>query len=307
MIKYFNYKKAAVWDDGERVSHREYEIEACKVETDFKTYQEYKKLIERQTGNEHYYHAIDKLTFSFPRDYLKRNFDSSKYKNGPFSINVNRSYFSLHIHKEYLPIDTSIEDSVKNIFKYIIYCKDVFVLPLKKTSYDYISGEVREYYYPENKVDTEEEFVEKIYSKRILKCIELCFDMHLNIRKFLDISEFRIFKSTLYSKDYTVYSSGNVKTSLICIYDKAKQLLEKKHKDIGCTLWRFEIRLYSTSFSVMKKNGGKDLLNCTYEELVMKLLPYIRKRVKKQRICFERLLEVLPDSQHLLRIILENL
>lgn len=307
MIKYFNYKKVATWDDGKRVTHREYEIEACKIETDFEVYKEYSKLIERQTGNEHYYHAIDKLSFSFSIDYLNKNWHSYVYKNGLFSLNIHGNYFTLHIHKEYLPIDKNIEDSIKNIFKYIVYCKNVFILPLKKTSYDYISGEVREYLYPDNKVDTEEEFLEKIYSKRILKCIELCFDMHLNTREFLDISEFISLKDTLYSKDYTVYSSRNIKKSLLCIYDKAKELREKKNRNIDCMLWRFEIRLYNTSFSVMKKNGGRDLLNCTYEELVMKLLPHIRKHIKKQEICFNRLLEVLPDNQYLLRMILENL
>ena len=67
---------------------------------------------------------------------------------------------------------------------------------------------------------------------------------------------------------------------------------------------RFEIRLFDTSYTIMKDHADM-LLSHTYEELVDILMPHIVKHMKRLGIDFTRLLNALPENQRILRRILE--
>lgn len=313
MIKKFTFRKSTSFDLSVNLYRYEHEIEAYRIEPengkDVKERLKYKKAIKRQTSNEHYYHGIDKLSYVYSNDYINTvTLRKSVLKNGPITINQHGQFATINIHKEYIPIDVNIEKFVESIFKYLVYYKNIFILPRKRITLDHQTGSVKVEARPENDVETEEEFFKRIYSLRKLKCIELCFDMHINIRKYFDKDVFNYYKGTLYSNaDYRVYGSKNIKKSMLCIYDKAKQLQDEKNTKITCTLERFELRLFTSSFVIMKNSNENGLLNCTYYELVKKMTPYIRKYLRKLNIDFNRFLNVLPDIQIQLRKILENL
>ncbi len=312
MIKKFTFRKSTSFDLSVNLYRYEHEIEAYRIEPenekDVKERLKYKKAIKRQTSDEHYYHGIDKLTFVYSADYLDSYvLSKSVMKKGAVTIDRHGKYFNVQIHNEYIPINENLESFIENVFKYLVYYKNLFILPLKKITYNQKTGVVNVSSNPENDVKTEEEFFDRIYSMRKLKCIELCFDMHFNIRNYFDMKLFNIVKSTIYSKaDYRVYGSMNVKKSMLCIYDKRKEQKDRKHRELSCTFERFEIRLFDTSFKVIKE-GNNGLLDCTYEELIVKLTPLIRKHLKKLNIDFSSFLSVLPSNQIQLRKILENL
>ena len=309
MIEKFIFRKSTTVDNGVEQYCLEHEIEAYRIKNNIEDCIQYKKNIRKQTDDKHYYHSIDKLTFVYSADYLDSYvLSKSVMKKGAVTIDRHGKYFNVQIHNEYIPINENLESFIKDVFKYLVYYKNLFILPLKKITYNQKTGVVNVCINPENDVKTEEEFFDRIYSMRKLKCIELCFDMHINIRKYFDKDVFNYYKGTLYSNaDYRVYGSKNIKKSMLCIYDKAKQLQDEKNTKITCTLERFELRLFTSSFVIMKNSNENGLLNCTYYELVKKMTPYIRKYLRKLNIDFNRFLNVLPDIQIQLRKILENL
>lgn len=312
MIKKFTFRKSTSFDLSVNLYRYEHEIEAYRIEPenekDEKERLKYKKAIKRQTSDEHYYHGIDKMSYVYSNDYINTvTLRKSVFKNGPVTITQHGQFVTINIQKEYIPIDENLETYIESIFKYLVFYKRLFILPRKRITLDHQTGSVKVEVRQENDVETEEEFFKRIYSLRKLKCIELCFDMHFNIRNYFDMKLFNIVKSTIYSKaDYRVYGSMNVKKSMLCIYDKRKEQKERKHKELSCTFERFEIRLFDTSFKVIQE-GNNGLLDCTYEELIVKLTPLIRKHLKKLNIDFSSFLSVLPSNQIQLRKILENL
>ena len=312
MVILCNKKQLRRTRNREGVLCRDIEFDAITVETTRDEWKQYGKLITRNTNDNWYYHGIDKICYIFPRDYLDEKGHGCKYKNGAVTITLlkNFEYFLVCIHKEYIPQGANLKEYVRDVFKYIVYCTSVFKLPVKKTVIDYRkNGEITETEYPENNVTTPEEVFERIYSQRKLHSIELCFDMHLNLYRLFNPDEFNKSSkcgNTLYSKDYRVYESKNRKLSMLCIYDKAEQLWKKKHRRIYCTLWRFELRLFTASFTIMKNNGD-ELLNRSYEELLETLEPHLRRHIRKLGIIFDKFLSALPDNQCWLRKLLSKL
>ena len=286
--------------------YREIEYKAIILETPLHEALKYSSAIKTPYVGDFYYHSIDKLTFSLSTDYLNDDAYGTKYTGGAVVIRKHGKYFYINLNKEYIPIDRNIKEYVEEMFSFLAFNINLFQLPIKKTVTDHEDGLVTETEFPENNVTTAEDFLRRILKETKLKCIELCFDMHLRIREFINKNDFRNYKGTLYSiKDYKVYESKNIKKSLICIYDKTKQLEDVKNRKILSHIERFEIRLFDTSYTIMKKHS-MELLDHTYEELVDILLPHIVKHMKKLDIDFTRLLERLPNNQKILRRILET-
>ena len=286
--------------------YREIGYKAVILETSLQETLKHSSVIKTPSVGDFYYHSIDKLTFSLSTDYLNDDSYGTKYTGGAVVIRKYGSYFCINLNKEYIPIDRSIKEYVEDMFRFLAFNINLFQLPIKKTVMDYKNGLVTETEFPENKVTTAENFLKRILEETKLKCIELCFDMHLRIREFVNRNDFRNYKGTLYSiKDYKVYESKNIKKSLICIYDKTKQLEDVKHRKILSHIERFEIRLFDTSYTIMKKHS-MELLDHTYEELVDILLPHIVKHMKKLGLDFTRLLERLSDNQKILQKILKT-
>lgn len=287
---------------------RDIEFDAITIETTRNEWRQYGKLTTRNTDEEWYYHAIDKICYIFPRDYLDEQGYACKYKSGAVTVTLlrNYEYFLVNIHKEYIPQGTNLGEYVREVFRYMVYCTSVFKLPVRKTVIDYRkNGEITEFEFPENNVTTPEEVFEKIYRAKKLHSIELCFDMHMDMRKLFNPAEFNTCGTSLYSKDYRVYESKNRRPSMLCIYDKADQLREKERRLIHCTLWRFELRMFAGSLSIMK--NGDELLNRSYEELIEILEPLLRKHIRKLGIDFKRFLDKIPDNQKWLRRLLSKL
>ena len=75
--------------------------------------------------------AIDKLSFTFDRDYL--NEASRKTNYGFATVVVHGSYFTVHLHREYIPTnEPCLELFVKRAFRYLILGTALFKLPTHK-------------------------------------------------------------------------------------------------------------------------------------------------------------------------------
>ena len=180
---------------------RDIEFDAITIETTRDEWRQYGKLMTRNTYEEWYYHAIDKICYIFPRDYLDEQGYACKYKSGAVSVTLlrNYEYFLVNIHKEYIPQGTNLREYVREVFRYMVYCTSVFKLPVRKTVIDYRkNGEITEIEFPENNVATPEEVFEKIYRAKKLHSIELCFDMHMNMRRLFNPAEFNTCGTSLY-------------------------------------------------------------------------------------------------------------
>lgn len=300
MLKLITYKKGFYWDSDSKSYLKERYFEAYTLEKSSSL----ENFIPRQSVNDFFYHGIDKISFTFSRKFLNEENYKYQYKNGAISVIRHSTSFTVAINREYIPINENLSSFIRNCFKAIVDT-GIFQIPTKIATIDLTTAEYKEENFPENKIETEEEFFERIYAMKKLQCIELCFDMHISIRKLLDHKEFTDIEGTLYSTDYKVYESGNRKRSMICIYDKAIEQTERKNRAVYCTLERFELRLFASSFSIMNTAVEK-LFNCNYEELVMKLLPWIKKHLSKQNHDFSKLVKALPKEQKLLKLILEN-
>lgn len=214
MIKYFTYEKGPKSKDGKPGNAKVCEVETYRLVFDSSTREKYAKAPERQTGDFHYHNGIDKMAFLFKQEYLNPYSPAIEHnKSGLFTLNRHGDYFTVNIHKEYIPTDENLEAFVESVFRYLVFSQDLFFLPIRKTEYNHETGEITETDFQCGSVDSDEEFFQKIYESRKLKCIELCFDMNIRVRRYLKPEDFHDYKGTLYSKDYRVYDSGNVKES----------------------------------------------------------------------------------------------
>lgn len=279
---------------------------AYKACSDFKERKNMKNQIQQVSAYEIQKQAIDKLSFTFDRDYL--NEASRKTNYGFATVVVHGSYFTVHLHREYIPTnELCLELFVKRAFRYLILGTALFKLPTHKEETNVKTGEITIKEFPENEVTTASEFFTRIYSQKRLKCMELCFDIHKKLANYLRREDFYLEKeTTFYSKDFKYYISSNKHKSFLCIYDKAKQLIEQKHQNIMCTLYRVEFRLYSESFTIVKKNRGKDLLSLSYSEVLTTVAQYIHRRIKKLKMNVDALSYAIQDSHPALYMLLNR-
>ena len=253
--------------------------------------------------------GIDKIGFTFNRDYFNAKDNTMKYKNGAISLVPMGAYFLFNINNEYISLENNLQNQVNNIFNSAVYGTNIFQIPYSKTIQDYGTGEIYSVKMPlENKVLNSIEFFERIYSMKKLNVIELCFDFNMPYSKILEYLYETDFcpdvekKNTLYSADYHCTEDGHRRKSVLCIYDKTEQLKTKKKMRTTQDITRIEFRLYRSSFHVLTH---PDILNRTYTELVEYLTPYIvRYMRKKTNIHFHKLIDIIPDEQYLLRNIL---
>lgn len=270
--------------------------------------------IERQPNDVIKFNAIDKISFTCHRDYLNEISDYKKYTGGLFSISTHGEYFTVHIHREYIPLDMNLSAFVHKVFKKIILETEIFKVPVEKTE----KPSQKKTFYKGNVCNSPLEFYNIIFNQLRLKCIELCFDMHSRIMNYVNGENFFNHFGTLYSKDYKVYKvhphkckglliNGSKRYSIICIYDKAKEQRERKKKEMKEELYRFEIRLRSERFSILKKERGSELLDNDYPSLLKVLMPVIVKHFKKLNIDVSVLKASLPRTQKMLFEILNSL
>lgn len=283
------------------------DYDAYTVHPDFKEQAAMKKLISRVSAYAIQRQAIDKLSFTFNRDYLNES-SIRKTNYGFATVVVHGNFFTVHLHREYIPTDElSLELYVKRAFRYLILCTPIFRLPTEKHETNIQNGEITNKFFPENEVHTAEEFFNRIYSQKALKCIELCFDVNKNLSTYLLHSDFFVEEgTTFYSQDYKKYDSGNKHKSFLCIYDKAKEQYDRKHQYVMCTQYRVEFRLYSESFTIVKKDKGKQLLSLCYDDLLTAVAPYILRRLKKLKINVAPLSKAIRHSHPALYMLLNR-
>ena len=270
--------------------------------------------IERQPNDAIKFNAIDKISFTCHRDYLNEISDYKTHKRGAFSITTHGEYFTIHIHREYIPLNMNLSAFVHKVFKQIILGTEIFKVPVEKTE----KPSQKKKFYKGNVCNSPSEFYNIIFKQLRLKCIELCFDMHSRIMNYVNGDNFFNHCGTLYSKDYKVYQvrphkckellvDGSKTHSIICIYDKAKEQRERKKKEMKDELYRFEIRLRSERFSILKKERGSELLDNDYPSLLKALMPVIVKHFKKLNIDVSVLKASLPRTQKILFEILNSI
>ena len=310
MIRIKDYHaKYQRWSQDRLVLLKQVEFTAYTVSADRDERNSIRKNIERVPENVISDQSIDKISFTFHRDFLNEDCNWWCLNLGFATVKVHGEYFTIHFHREYInPYVQNISDHLWMMFRYLILCTPLFKLPItKRTTSGHSDKVLEEKEFKGNHITNTEEFFSLIYKQRRLKCIELCFDVRKHLTNYLVWNEFNLYKGTLYSKDYKEYASGCKRWSAISIYDKAKEQRERKHKNINCTLYRFEIRLRSERFIIMKKNRGHKLLNQDYEGLLEDLMPCILKQIRKLGITVDMLKEALPKSQKTLRKILNSI
>ena len=310
MIKLKNYhSKYQRWSEGRLLLLKQVEFSAYTVSADRKEEREMRACIEEVPEHLIYDQAIDKISFTFHRDFLNEDCKWWCLNLEFVTVTVHGEYFTVHFHREYInPYVQSILNELQKMFRYLILCTPLFKLPITKRTTEGNSNKVlEEKEFEENHIKTADEFFSKIYKQKRLKCIELCFDVQKILTNYVVKKEYNPFRGTLYSKDYKIYASGCKRRSVISVYNKEKQLKEVKHKNIQGTLYRFEIRLRSERLIVMKKDRGEKLLNQSYGDLLEDVLPCILKQIRKLGITVNMLKEALPESQKTLRSILANI
>ena len=282
------------------------EYGAYTVEPDFMSY----KALHRYNKGLITPSSIDKIGFTFSRDYFNAKDNTMKYKNGAVSLVPIGAYFLYNINNEYISLNTNLENQVLHTFEHTVYGTDIFQIPYSKTIQDCNTGEIYSEEIPlENEVKNSGEFFERIYSMKKLNVIELCFDFNIPyskmVKEYLYATDFNPDseeENTLYSKDYHCTEDGHRRKSILCVYDKTLQLRKKKGIRTTQDITRIEFRIYSRNFHVLTY---PDILNRTYTELVEYLIPYIvRYMRKKMNIHFHKLIDIIPDEQYLLRNIL---
>ena len=252
--------------------------------------------------------GIDKLTFSFHRDFLNEYPDlmmkqkcgfEIKFLRGAVTVNIYKRKFDIHLHREYIPLHTVLSSYIENVFRYLILCTNLFKLPLHKTITDIETENVKEIDYPQFKnVTTEEEYFQAIYSQRKLTCIELYFDFHgVDMKPYLP-RKFRNFVGdiSVYTDDYRKYKNGIERRSMMVFYDKEEEQWDRKHRVLMRSCKRFEIRLYPYSYSCMKGTKGLELMDHTYDGLLNVLSKPIKSHIKKRRMNFRNFIEHLPKG-----------
>lgn len=260
----------------------------------------YKDCFRRQPESE-LPRGIDKLTFILDRDYC--NEDSlHRYKGGAVTLRTHGSKMYVDLHREYIPHGENLLDHCNNAMRYLLGA-GAFKIPLKKTVYCYDdTGEQVDkstMQFDTNHCKAIDPFTDYIKSQLRLSCIELFFDYRLPIRSYLDRKQFVEEQGTLYSPDYKVYPCGNRRKSLLCIYDKAKQLECKKHLTIySRKLERVEFRLYRKYFESLM-GDWRELLDTPYLGLLAKCIPAICKKCKGMDIDFSGLCSHLHDNDTL--------
>ena len=254
--------------------------------------------------------GIDKIGFTFNRDYFNAKDNTMRYKNGAISLVPMGAYFLFNINNEYISLENNLKDQVNNIFNSTVYGTNIFQIPYSKTILDCETGEIYSKEMPlENEVKNSTDFFERIYNMKKLNVIELCFDFNMPysqmINEYLYKTDFNpdlYEENTLYSNDYHYTEDGHRRKSILCVYDKTLQLRNKKRIMTTQDITRIEFRIYSRNFHVLTH---PDILNRTYKELVEYLTPYIvRYMRKKTNIHFHKLIDIIPDEQYLLRNIL---
>lgn len=285
------------------------EFTAYTVSADRETINSIRKHIERVPENVISNQAIDKISFTFHRDFLNEDCNWWCLNLSFATVKVHGEYFTVHFHREYInPYVQSISDHLWMMFRYLILCTPLFKLPvLKRITIGTSDTVLEEKEFKENYITTADEFFSMIYKQRRLKCIELCFDVHKHLTNYVLWNEFKPYDGTLYSNDFKIYDTGCKRWSILSIYDKAREQRERKHRNMQGTLYRFEIRLRSERFIIMKKDRGHKLLNQGYEDLLDDLMPCILKQIRKLGITVDMLKEALPENQKTLREILNSL
>jgi len=153
----------------------------------------------------------------------------------------------------------------------------------------------------ERAVENDEDFFQVIMDYLKISEIEVKNDYSVPIIPFLSREDFIEYGgTTLYSKDYKIGSDGRRTKSMLCIYDKTKQMKEVKKTAIEENITRVEFRLFGY---FLKKLGGLEGLNCTVNELMMKLKPIIQKKLKKLDIQFSDLYRSLKEDDFLKEVL----
>lgn len=275
--------------EGNRTKDITYEAWFIKPESDLQYMQEFNKVPFSKIHSA----GIDKISLCLPLDYVNEG-AVAKYSNGAFSTRRHGAYFHINIHGEYIDHSKNLLKQVEHIVLFLMK-KGAFKVPIRKEVVRYEDfpkvGNHEEIYF-ERFVETADDFFRVILDNMTFTNIEFNFDYTTPIFPLLDSSDFHLVGgSTFYSKDYKVYSEASRKKSMVCIYDKTKQMKDVKKVELEEQITRFEIKIYSQQ---LKYLGGMKLLDITYEKLFSKLKPCMVKKLRKLKIDFLALSEGLP-------------
>jgi len=239
--------------------------------------------------------GLDKITLSLPLDYLNED-APLKYRNGPISLRRHGAYVSIDIHGEYISHDKNILEQVKSVVHFLLN-RGFFKVPVLKVELSYPEKEVLTVQEYEREIRNRDEFIQTILDNITLSGIEVRYDLETSVLPHLKKKEFNIVgESTYYSKDYRYYENGNKRKSMLCIYDKSKQMEEVKKCSLERQITRVEFR---PNRYQMSKLGGLEALNSVFENLYQRLMPILVKSLKKLKISFENLIEKLEKGSAL--------
>lgn len=264
--------------------------------------------------------GIDVVEVSLPRDYVNESrLKEYTPKSGAISVHMTSTTMQIELHREYIDHNSDIWEQVNNGVRFLFEMQ-FFKLPLKKTRTERKTPYEREginteliammpTYYPvvseytfdeEERLDSCEEFWKLILAKMKISRLELFFDFTFPIIEMVSRKQYYQYGDSWYSKEYTNSKAMRKdKKSLLCIYDKKRQLKEAKHKEIEEPIrMRFEIRLYRGTDS--KILGDENLLRRNYEDLVKELTHVIIMKFKRIELVFKKTqIKKLPKENHL--------
>ena len=146
MIKLKNYhSKYQRWSEGRLLLLKQVEFSAYTVSADRKEEREMRACIEEVPEHLIYDQAIDKISFTFHRDFLNEDCKWWCLNLEFVTVTVHGEYFTVHFHREYInPYVQSILNELQKMFRYLILCTPLFKLPITKRTTEGNSNKVLE-------------------------------------------------------------------------------------------------------------------------------------------------------------------
>lgn len=262
--------------------HREYTTERVITEYDVfgEAYfpQRNRTLLRRLKRYEQTeFFGIDKVTISFPRDYLdETHFRNICQKNGISKylfLQCRGTKVYISFQRELFNASQSYLRQIDQLLFDLYSVYGIFKFPIFK-----MSGANGDCVVPFPILDTSEKQLEELFRSRKLEEMEIFFDHEPDILQYLkyDEREVTCIGKTRYSNDYRKQRNGYPTKSFVKVYDKLQA--QAAHKVEPTALEnKYPVRIEFTLRGAMMSYITLDSLDCSAMEIIARLTDALAK------------------------------
>lgn len=221
--------------------------------------------------------GIDKVTISFPRDYLDElRFQHLCHENGiskHLFVQCSGKKVYISFQRELFEASESYLRQIDQLLFDLYSVYGIFKFPIFKMSE---ASEDRVVAFPG--LDTPEKQLEELFSSRKLEEIEIFFDHEPDILQHLKYDEGEVIciGKTRYSNDYRKQRNGYRTKSFAKVYDKPEA--QESHKVEPTALEnKYPVRIEFTLRGAMMSYMTLDSLDCSAMEIIARLTDALAK------------------------------